>query len=130
VSKSVTDIQKSFRQLRMAETAEGLSRLLRLAEQESWTYLEFLEELTMYELKKREDKNIEKRLNWAIFPYHKPIHTFRIEEQEAITERQLKQLREYEWLEQNYNLILLGPPGAGKTLLSVGLGIEAIHKGF
>ena len=55
---------------------------------------------------------------------------FQIEEQDAITERQLNQLREYDWLEQNYNIVLLGPPGAGKTLLSVGLGIEAIQKGF
>lgn len=92
--------------------------------------IELLEELTTFELKKREEKSIEKRLNWARFPYHRPIHMFRVEEQDAITERQLKQLREYEWLEQNYNLILLGPPGAGKTLLSVGLGIEAINKGF
>ncbi len=54
----------------------------------------------------------------------------KLEEQEAITKRQLNQLREYKWLEQNFNLILLGPPSAGKTLLSVGLGIEAFHKGF
>lgn len=130
VSKSVMEIQQSFRQLRMVETADGLTDLLRKAEQKSWTYLELLEELTTFELKKREEKSIEKRLNWARFPYHRPIHMFRVEEQDAITERQLKQLREYEWLEQNYNLILLGPPGAGKTLLSVGLGIEAIYKGF
>lgn len=130
LSKSVTDIQQSFRQLRLAETATALPDLLRKAEQKSWTYLEFLEQLTASELEKREKKSIEKRLNWARFPYHRPLHLFRIEEQEAITERQLKQLLEYEWLEQNYNLILLGPPGAGKTLLSVGLGIEAINRGF
>lgn len=114
----------------MWETADGLSDIHRKAEQKSWTYLELLEELTTFELKKREEKSIEKRLNWARFPYHRPIHMFRVEEQDAITERQLKQLREYEWLEQNYNLILLGPPGAGKTLLSLGLGIEAIYKGY
>ena len=55
---------------------------------------------------------------------------FQLEEQTAITERQMKQLKEFQWLEQSYNLILLGPPGAGKTLLAVGLGIEAIQKGF
>ncbi|TDQ31887.1 IS21-like element helper ATPase IstB [Aureibacillus halotolerans] len=130
MSKSVSEIQQAFRQLRLAETADGFPELLRKAEQTSWTYLEFIEQLTTLELRKREEKSIEKRLNWARFPYHKPIQMFQLEEQAAITERQLNQLREYEWLEQNYNLILLGPPGAGKTLLSVGLGIEAIHKGF
>lgn len=130
MSKSVTDIQQAFKHLRLAETAEGLPELLRKAEQTSWTYLEFLEQLTTLELKRREEKNIEKRLNWARFPYYKPLNTFQIDEQTAITERQIKQLRECQWLEQSYNLILLGPPGAGKTLLAVGLGIEAIQKGF
>ncbi|MEK4670664.1 ATP-binding protein [Niallia sp. FSL R7-0271] len=130
VSKSVMEIQQSFRLLRMVETAVGLTDLLLKAEQKSWTYLALLEELTTFQLKKREEKSIEKRLNWARFPYHRPIHMFRVEEQGAITERQLKQLREYEWLEQNYNLILLGPPGAAKTLLTLGLGFEAMYKGF
>lgn len=130
MSKSFTKIQQAFKQLRLAETAEELPELLRKAEQSSWTYLEFLEELTTFELKRREEKSIQKRLNWARFPFHKPIETFDINEQTAITERQLKQLREYQWIEQTYNIILLGPPGAGKTLLSVGLGIEAIEKGY
>ena len=130
MSKSVVDIQQAFKQLRLAETAEGLPALLRQAEQVSWTYLEFLEELTTLELRRREEKSIEKRLSWARFPYHKPLHMFQLEEQNAITERQMKQLQEFQWLEQSYNLILLGPPGAGKTLLAVGLGIEAIQRGF
>ncbi|MCM3360350.1 ATP-binding protein, partial [Psychrobacillus sp. MER TA 171] len=47
-----------------------------------------------------------------------------------LSERQLTQLQEINWLEQQYNLILLGPPGVGKTHLAVGLGIEAINKGY
>lgn len=56
MSKSVTEIQQAFKQLRLAETAEELPELLRKAEQSSWTYLEFLEELTTFELKRREEK--------------------------------------------------------------------------
>lgn len=128
--KSVSEIQQSFKVLRLSETAEELPVLLRQAEQASWTYLELLEQLTDLEIKRREEKSIEKRLKWAQFPFYKTLNEFDLEEQEAPSERQLKQLREYQWLEQTYNLILLGPPGAGKTLLSVGLGIEAIYRGF
>lgn len=56
MSKSVADIQQAFKQLRLAETAEGLPELLRQAEQVSWTYLEFIEQLTTLELRRREEK--------------------------------------------------------------------------
>lgn len=130
MTKSVTEIQQSFKQLRLSETAEELPTILRQAEQASWTYLELLEQITSLELKRREEKSIEKRLKWAQFPFYKTLNEFDLEEQSALSERQLNQLCEYQWLEQAYNLILLGPPGAGKTFLAVGLGIEAIYRGF
>jgi len=130
MNNTVKELQGYFRQLRLSETAEELPQLLRNAEKASWTYLEFLEAVTMFELNKREAKSIERRMKWARFPYIKTLSEFILEEQSAITERQLTQLKELSWLEQQYNLILLGPPGVGKTFLTVGLGIEAIQKGF
>ena len=73
---------------------------------------------------------MERRLKWARFPYQKTLLEFSIEAQNSLSERQLTQLQEINWLEQQYNLILLGPPGVGKTHLAVGLGIEAINKGY
>lgn len=130
MNKTVKDLQNHFRQLRLSETAEELPQLLREAEKESWTYLEFLEAITSFELGKREEKSIGRRIKWARFPYIKTLQEFQVEEQTALTSRQLTQLQEFSWLEQQYNLILLGPPGVGKTFLAIGLGLEAIHKGF
>ncbi len=50
MNKTVNDLQEHFRQLRLSETAEELPKLLREAEKSSWTYLEFLESITRYEL--------------------------------------------------------------------------------
>lgn len=130
MNKTITELQQDFRQLRLAETAEELPKLLRKAEQSSWTYQEFLEQLTAFELNKREIKSIEKRLKNARFPYLKSLTEFDLDAQQTLTKRQLTQLEELQWLEQHYNLILLGPPGVGKTFLSVGLGLEAVYKGF
>lgn len=130
MADTVQTLQEQFRHLRMVETAEELPVLLRQAEQSSWTYLEFLQELLIYELKRREEKNLEKRLKWARFPYHKSLDDFKIDEQQSLSIRQINQLREFNWLEQQYNLILLGPPGLGKTHIAIGLGLEAIQKGF
>lgn len=130
MNHTVKELQGYFRQLRLSETAEELPQLLREAEKASWTYLEFLEAVTVFELNKREVKSIERRMKWARFPYIKTLSEFKLEEQAAITERQLIQLKELNWLEQQYNLILLGPPGVGKTFLTIGLGVEAIQRGF
>ena len=130
MNKTVNELQDHFRQLRLSETSEELPQLLREAEKASWTYLEFLEAITTFELNKREMKSIERRIKWARFPYYKTLQEFKVEEQTALTDRQLTQLQEFSWLEQQYNLILLGPPGVGKTFLAIGLGIEAIQRGF
>ena len=130
MTKTVQHLQEQFRHLRMTEASDELPVLLRNAEKMSWTYQEFLQELLTYELKRREEKNVEKRLKWARFPYYKTLNEFNIEEQAALSTRQLNQLRELNWLDQQYNVILLGPPGAGKTFLAIGLGIDAIQKGY
>lgn len=51
-------------------------------------------------------------------------------EQPSLSKRQYNQLKELSWIEQGYNLILLGPTGVGKTMLSIGLGIHAINNGY
>ncbi|MED4352011.1 IS21-like element helper ATPase IstB [Schinkia azotoformans] len=130
MTKTVQLLQEQFRQLRMTEAANELPVLLRNAEKMSWTYQEILQEILTYELKRREEKNVEKRLKWARFPYYKTLNEFNIEEQAALSTRQLNQLRELNWLDQQYNIILLGPPGAGKTFLAIGLGIDAVQKGY
>ncbi|WP_160726221.1 IS21-like element helper ATPase IstB [Bacillus sp. USDA818B3_A] len=130
MTTTVQILQEQLRHLRMTETANELPILLRNAETKSWTYQEFMQEILMFEVNRREEKNVKKRLKLARFPYHKTLDEFNIEEQESLSKRQLNQLRELNWLEQQYNIILLGPPGAGKTHIGIGLGVEAIHKGY
>jgi len=127
---STSQLEQQLRTLRLAETASRLPELITEAERRDASYHEFLASLLNHEQKRREEKQIERYMKWATFPYHKTLEEFDVSEQTTLSQRQVNQLQELTWLDQLYNLILLGPPGVGKTHLSVALGIEAIHQGY
>ncbi|MDX8047251.1 IS21-like element helper ATPase IstB [Gracilibacillus sp. S3-1-1] len=123
-------LQDKCKTLRLAETAKELPTMLREAESKGWTYHEFIDHVFGYELACREQKNCAKLMKWAEFPQQLTLKQFHLEEQSAIGDKQLNVLKELSWIEENFTLIMMGPPGAGKTHLSTGLGIHAVEQGY
>ncbi len=123
-------LESVLKSLRLSETSENLPELLKKAEKQSLSYTQFLLEVMTYEQKKRAEKLIERRLKWATFPVYKTLPEFSLDEQPSLTKRQFNKLNDLGWLDQLYNLILLGPTGVGKTHLAIGLGIKAVHEGY
>lgn len=128
--KQIQSLQDTLRSLRFGETANHLPTLLEIAETDNLTYAQFLMKVMEYEQKRREEKRIERHLKWATFPYHKTLNQFNLNEQQSLSQKQFNKLTELIWIEQLYNLILLGPPGVGKTHLAIGLGMKAIYSGY
>lgn len=127
---TIEQLQTQLKSLQLTDISKVLPDMISCAEQEKESYQAFLSRILTFELQRREENKITKRLKLAAFPYYKTLNEFDIKEQQSLSMRQLKQLKELTWLEQTYNLVLLGPPGVGKTHLAVGLGIEAIYRGF
>jgi DNA replication protein DnaC len=130
VSTELEQLKTDMKRLKITEAAAVVEERLHNAQLKEPSYLVFLMELVQHEIKKREEKQFARLYKLASFPEYKTLDDFDLSEQQSLSKKQLTQLRELIWLEQAYNLILLGPPGVGKTCLSIGLGIEAVSQGY
>ena len=60
----------------------------------------------------------------------KSLDAFEFAYQPSIDKKQLQTIASCHFIEHGENVVLLGPPGVGKTHLGVGLGLKAIEKGY
>lgn len=127
---TIENVKEMLSTIKMNYTAAALGEQLISAADKALSYESFLENLLKQEIESREAKRIEQRMKHASFPLYQTLDEFDLDEQASLSKRQFNQLKELTWIEQGFNLILLGPPGVGKTMLSIGLGIHAITSGY
>ncbi len=82
------------------------------------------------EVKRRRQRDVERRRKAARLLKNSDLDYYDFNFACGIDRRQLKQLRELVWVEQAYNLILMGPSGTGKSFLASGLVNDAVNKGY
>lgn len=116
--------------LRLFKSRERLEALLQEAASREVSYSDFLEQVLSEEVAAKTTKNITMRTTMARFPFVKPLETFDFAYQPSIDKKQVLQLASSHFIEHGDNVILLGPPGVGKTHLSVALGLKAIEHGY
>jgi DNA replication protein DnaC len=92
-------------------------------------YLDFLEQSLEAESQAKHTRNVRLKTQWAHFPYNKGLDQFDFAFQPSVDERKLRELASLAFLERKENVLLLGPPGVGKTHLAIALGTEAIVTG-
>ena len=125
-----TELQSKMKAVRLVESSDALPQLIKKVETQELSYSQFLLSVMTYEQQRRSEKVIEKRLKWASFPIYKTLEEFSLQEQPTLKKQSFNQLTDLAWLDQLYNLILLGPTGVGKTHLAIGIGIKAIQEGY
>lgn len=97
---------------------------------ESVSCLEFLLNCLKDEYSYRQQKAKERRIKQAQIPSFKSFEEFDTNFQKSISKKQLTMLSELNWIDSIYNLILLGPPGTGKTHIALAIGNKALEVGY
>ena len=123
-------LQDHLQRLRLFKSAERIEAVLQSAASEEMGYADFLDQILSEEVKSKTSKNITMCTTLARFPFVKPLETFDFDYQPSLDKKQLLQLANCHFIEHGENIVILGPPGVGKTHLSVGLGIKAIELGY
>ena len=118
------------RQLKLTGAGGVINDLLISAQQQQISYLDFAFGLFNAEIDHRNQQNLAKRLRNAKLPANHDLELWQENHLGGISRKQVTQLRECIWLEQNFNIILMGPSGTGKTFIAAGLCHEALLKGY
>lgn len=108
----------------------NITSIIENADTKDVSYQELLLSVLENELNLKDKKAQERRLRDAGFPVIKKIDDFDLNFQRSITKKQINRLIEMDWVDRMYNLIFLGPPGVGKTHLSIALGYRAVEMGY
>ena len=116
----------------LKHASRQLADQLESADANGLTCRDFLERLLDCELRGRNERRRKRSYAAAHFPPHpKQIDEFDPSELEGgISATQVAQLKELTWLDAHGNVVLAGPPGLGKTMVAVGLGLLAIDEGY
>ncbi|MBI9010574.1 MAG: IS21-like element helper ATPase IstB [Tenericutes bacterium] len=94
------------------------------------SYLDYLIGILEKEVDKRRETDYHRRLNMAGLPNNHNLDYYDFNVSNGISKPELQQLRELIWLEQNFNVVLMGPSGTGKTFIASGLVFDAIKQGY
>jgi len=123
-------MQEHLQRLRLFKGRERLEALLQDASAKEWSYADFLDAVLSEEVASKTAKHIAMRTSLARFPFVKTLEAFDFSYQPSLDKKQLQALATCRFVETGENVILLGPPGVGKTHLAVGLGLKAIQQGY
>ena len=123
-------IKNHCKQLNLSALSNQLDRIIIEAENEKISYLEIIKKLFETEINHRMSKDKERRIKQARLPLSHNLDLFDYSGINGLEQQQLNQLRELKWLEQNFNIILMGPSGIGKTYIAAGLCFDAVDHGY
>jgi DNA replication protein DnaC len=127
MTTTVERLRTTLAALSLSAIDSRLETLLESASKKEPSYGDFLLEVMSAEADARKQRYLKTRLQLAHLPYLKTFDQFDFGFQPSIDERQIRELRTLRFVHEASNVILLGPPGVGKTHLAVAAYFMTAH---
>jgi DNA replication protein DnaC len=127
---SGVEFDSLFRRLNLANTRRVYQEVCQQAEQESWSYCDFLGHLLQEEVAHRKQTRLQRCTRNADFPFFKTIEEFDFTPQSKLRKSLLGSYLGSDFVTEGRSLILHGKTGRGKTHLAVAIAYRAIQNGF
>jgi DNA replication protein DnaC len=123
-------LHENLKTLNMEKTSAMLDNYLEVAAKESLSTIQILDHLMNIEAEEKIERRIKTRLKFAKLPFRKTLEEFDFNFQPSIDKKTINDLTSMKFVYNKENVVLLGPPGVGKTHLAIALGVNAIKEGF
>lgn len=127
---SIEKLQQSLKGLRLGGMAVNIPIRYQEAKSHELDYLDFISNLVSDEYTRRQSNLLNRRLKAARFPSLKTLEEFDFDFNPALKKKELMSLASSSFIYKAQNILLIGPPGVGKSHIAIALGIAAIHNGY
>ena len=124
------ELENLLEKLKLDHLEHQLDGVCEQAAQRQLDYKDFLAQALQTEWQGRFQRNVESRLKLARFPWIKTLEQFEFDFQPSLDRKLVRELAGMSFVERAHNVILLGPPGVGKTHLAIALGVKAVEAGY
>ena len=126
-TSEVAFLSRALKAPRIRQTAGSLAERAR---EEGWDYEAYLAAVLSEEVTARDSHGGENRVRSARFPQVKTLDDFDFAFQRSVKRDEILHLAQLDFLREKKNIIFLGPPGTGKTHLSIALAVQAARRGY
>ncbi len=123
-------LERHLTRLKLVSTRERLDTLLETGAKGEMSFLDFLDHVIKEEVQSKDLKRARMRIQMAKFPLNRHLEDYDFSLQPSLDRRLIADLETGRYLANATNVLLLGPPGVGKTHLAIGLGRKAIEQGY